>query len=233
MMLTITRPLEQALMEVPGVRRVRSRTFRGATEISAQFEPDTDMVVALQQAQGRLAEVRPDLPESLDLLVDRLTPTAFPFYILDITGGLPSADLHDYGYYVVRPALARVAGVGRVEVLASDTREIEVITDPNKLLAAGLTVDDVAGALRQREHRRAGRPIHAERPAVSGAGVRPLEFGRSRSAPRPSSSGTAPRYASPTWRPSPPARPTARCWCSATARIPPPSPWRSKSARTS
>ena len=37
MMLTVTRPLEQAVMEVPGIRRVRSTTFRGATEISAQF----------------------------------------------------------------------------------------------------------------------------------------------------------------------------------------------------
>ena len=44
MMLSVTRPLEQAVMEVPGIRRVRSTTFRGATEISAQFEPSSDMV---------------------------------------------------------------------------------------------------------------------------------------------------------------------------------------------
>src|SRR5262249_23544056 len=54
MVLTVTRPLEQALMEVPGIRRVRSTTFRGATEISAQFDPATDMIVALQQAQNRI-----------------------------------------------------------------------------------------------------------------------------------------------------------------------------------
>src|SRR5512141_1299895 len=46
MSLTVTRPVEQALMEVPGARRVRSRTFRGAAEISAQFEPATDMLAA-------------------------------------------------------------------------------------------------------------------------------------------------------------------------------------------
>ena len=62
MMLTVTRPLEQAVMEVPGIRRVRSTTFRGATEISAQFDPATDMIVALQQVQGQIAEVRPALP---------------------------------------------------------------------------------------------------------------------------------------------------------------------------
>ncbi|MEO6223888.1 MAG: efflux RND transporter permease subunit, partial [Vicinamibacterales bacterium] len=148
MMLTVTRPIEQAAMEVPGIRRVRSRTFRGATEVSAQFDPTTDMVVALQQVQNRIAEIRPDLPDELDLVVERLTPTAFPFFTLDLTGGLSSADLRDYGFYVIRPALARVEGVGRVEILASDTREIEVIADPRKLLSANLTVDDVAAALK-------------------------------------------------------------------------------------
>ena len=60
MMLSVTRPLEQAVMEVPGVRRVRSTTFRGATEISAQFEPRSDMVVALQQVQGKIDDAETD-----------------------------------------------------------------------------------------------------------------------------------------------------------------------------
>jgi CzcA family heavy metal efflux pump len=148
MVLAVTRPIEQSVMEVPGIRRVRSRTFRGAAEVSAQFDPTSDMVVALQQVQNRIAEAQQDMPGDVELLVDRLMPTAFPFFSFDITGGLPSADLHDYGLFVVRPALSRVAGVGRVEVLSSDTREIEVVTDPSRLIATGLTVADVGAALR-------------------------------------------------------------------------------------
>jgi CzcA family heavy metal efflux pump len=147
MMLIVTRPIEQALLEVPGIRRVRSTTFRGATEISAQFDPATDMILALQQAQGKVAEIRGSLPTDLDLAIERLTPSAFPFLSLNLTGGLPSADLYDYAFYVMRPALSRVAGVGNVEVLASDTREIEVIADPARLTASGLTIGDVADAL--------------------------------------------------------------------------------------
>jgi CzcA family heavy metal efflux pump len=148
MMLTVTRPLEQAVMEVPGIRRVRSTTFRGATEISAQFEPSTDMIVALQQVQGKVDDARSTLPESTDLIVERLTPAAFPMYILNLTGALSAADLYDYAFYVMRPRLARVAGAGQVAVSASDTREIEVVVDPGRLLAAGLTVHDVAEKLK-------------------------------------------------------------------------------------
>ena len=62
MMLTVTRPIETAVMEVPGIRRVRSTSIRGATEISAQFDPATDMVLALQQVQNRVAEIRAICP---------------------------------------------------------------------------------------------------------------------------------------------------------------------------
>src|SRR3954467_10796059 len=148
MMLTVTRPIEQTLMEVPGVRRVRSKTFRGATEISAQFDPATDMVVALQQAQGKVAEIRGELPADLNLVLERLTPSAFPFVSVNLSGGLTSAELYDYAFFVMRPAISRVAGVGNVEVLSSDTREIEVIADPAKLTATGLTIGDLADALK-------------------------------------------------------------------------------------
>jgi CzcA family heavy metal efflux pump len=148
MMTSVTRPLEQAAMEVPGIRRVRSRTFRGASEISAQFEPRTDMALALQELQTRVSEVRQELPADTELAVERLTVSAFPMLSLNLTGGLPTPDLNDYAFYVIRPAMARVPGVGRVEVSATDKREIEVAADPARLLAAGLTVDDVVTALR-------------------------------------------------------------------------------------
>ncbi len=148
MTLNVARPLEQAIMEVLGIRRVRSRSFRGATEISAQFEPGTNTLIALQQVQERVAELRPQLPPDIDLQIDRQTPAVFPIWAVNLTGSVSSADLHDYGFYVIRPALSRVAGVGRVAVLASDTREVEVIVDPSKMIAAKLTVDDVATALK-------------------------------------------------------------------------------------
>jgi CzcA family heavy metal efflux pump len=148
MMLSVTRPLEEALMEVPGLRRVRSKTFRGSAEISAQFDTRTDIVQALNQVQNRVAELRADLPSETELTVERLTPAAFPILSMNLTGGLPEADLRDYAFYVMRPRLARVPGVGRVEVLSSDTREIEVVADPERLNAAGLTVSDLAATLK-------------------------------------------------------------------------------------
>ena len=147
MMLTVTRPVEEAVMSVPGIRRVRSRSIRGAAEISAQFAASTDMIVALQQVQNRVAEITGDLPMDSQFQIERMTPAIFPVFILSMTGSLPTADLFDYATYVLKPELARVPGAGTIEILASDTREVEVILDPSKMNAAGLTVVDVSDAL--------------------------------------------------------------------------------------
>jgi len=146
--LIVTRPIEQAIMAVPGVRRVRSKSIRGGSEISAQFDPSTDMIVALQMVQNRIAEITDDLPAGTELQTERMTPAIFPVFILSITGALPTADLYDYANFVMMPEIARVPGAGVIQVQASDTREIEVILDPARLAAAELTVRDVSDALK-------------------------------------------------------------------------------------
>jgi len=148
MSLIVTRPIEQVVMAVPGIRRVRSRSIRGASEISAQFDASTDMVVALQMVQNRVAEITGELPAGTEMQIERMTPEIFPVFILSMTGSLPTADLYDYANFVMKPAIARVPGAGIIEVQSSDTREIEVILDPAKLTASELTVVDVSEALK-------------------------------------------------------------------------------------
>jgi CzcA family heavy metal efflux pump len=147
MQLAVTRPLEEAARAVLGVRRVRSKTIRGATEISVLFNPDADMRYALQLMQGKTDEVKPSLPAGTQLQVERMTPSIFPIFMFNLTGKVPAKDLRDLAEFEVRPLLSRVPGVANVEVLASEEREISVIVDPERLSAAKLTIDQVADAL--------------------------------------------------------------------------------------
>ena len=143
MTVTVTRPLEQAAMAVPGIRRVRSRTFRGATEVDAFFESSTNMVVAQQQLQGQVDEIRQDLPPDTDLAVERLTPATFPVLSLNVTGALSVQNSTTTRTYVVRPALARAPGAGRIEVLGErHARSARWCVDPARLGAgAASTVE--------------------------------------------------------------------------------------------
>lgn len=144
---SITQPLEEAVGVVPGVRRVQSKSIRGASEISVTFAPGTDMAYALQQTQARVNEVRNDLPPGLNIQVERLLPSVFPILSYNLEGGSPQL-LYDIARYKIRPVISRVPGVGRVDVQASDVREIEVIADPVRLAEQGLSYDDLATAIR-------------------------------------------------------------------------------------
>jgi CzcA family heavy metal efflux pump len=148
MMIAVTRPLEEAAREVLGVRRVRSRTIRGATEISVIFNPDADMPYALQLMQGKVDEVRPALPAGTAIRTERMTPSLFPMMTFNVTGDIPAADLRDIAMFQIRPLLSRISGVSRVDVSATDEREVSVIVDPEKLNAAKLTLDQVTQALK-------------------------------------------------------------------------------------
>jgi CzcA family heavy metal efflux pump len=148
MLVTVTRPIEEQVSTVFGVRRVRSRTIRGAAEISVLFNPDADMQQALQMVQARVNETRSLLPAEGEIQVERLTPAVFPILSLVLNGNVPDADLRDFAVYTLRPVFSRVPGVARVEVDASDVREISVVVDPQKALAHHLSLPEVADRLR-------------------------------------------------------------------------------------
>ena len=152
---TLGRPLETALATVQGVERVRSRTIRGAVEISLLFAAGTDMWRALQLTESRVGDTRGALPAGTDVVVERLTTTSFPVVTFNVNAGadgggqLDSRRLRDLAELVLRPAISRVPGVGRVEVLGGDVREIEVIVDPARAAALRLTPARIAETIRE------------------------------------------------------------------------------------
>jgi len=148
MLLTVTRPIEEQVSTVYGVRRVRSRTIRGAAEISVLFAQGADMQQALQMTQARVNEAKATLPAESEIQVERLTPAVFPILSLVLNGNVPDTDLRDFAVYNLRPLFSRVPGVARVEVDASDVREISVVVDPQKALAHRISLPDLADRLR-------------------------------------------------------------------------------------
>jgi CzcA family heavy metal efflux pump len=143
----ITRPIEEAVSIVPGVVRVKSRSIRGASEVNVTFAERTEMETALQLVRTRVEQIRGDLPPDLQIEIERLTPSLFPILNYNLEGG-DAATLYDIARYQIKPVLSRIPGVGRVDVQGTDMREIEVIADPARLAAAGLTYEALAQAIK-------------------------------------------------------------------------------------
>src|SRR5512140_3635817 len=69
----VTRPIEEAVSVVVGVIRARTKTVRGASELSIDFNPATDMVQALNDVRARMAEVGSQLPPDTSTITERQT----------------------------------------------------------------------------------------------------------------------------------------------------------------
>jgi CzcA family heavy metal efflux pump len=148
----VTRPIEEAVGIVLGVVRVRSKSVRGAAELSIDFAPETDMIQALNDVRARMAEVGAQLPPGTTTITERQTPSVFPIISFVVTGGRDPSALHDYAYYDLRPRISRIPDVSYVTVQGGDIREILVEVEPQALASANLSIADVADRL-GKEHR--------------------------------------------------------------------------------
>jgi multidrug efflux pump subunit AcrB len=145
----VTRPLEEVLATIPGLVHVRSRTVRGAAELSLYFAPDVDMGAVHPQVLARTAESRSVLPPGADVTATRVLASGFPILSLNVEGPYPASQLYLLAQYTLRPALSGLPSAGLVSVQSSDVPELDVLLVINRLAAAHLSIPQVAERLRQ------------------------------------------------------------------------------------
>ncbi len=148
MMATITRPVEEAMKNIPGTANIRSTTGRGSGEVNVFFDWSTNMVQAELYVLGRLAQVRSTLPPTAEFAVHRLTFSAFPIIGISLTSNQRSiTELWEVARYDLNPRFLRIKGVARVNLVGGRVPEYHVVVDPAKLESFHLTLDQVSRAL--------------------------------------------------------------------------------------
>ena len=150
MLVSVTKPIEEAMNGIPAIVRIRSKTQRGAVEISLFFDWRTDILLTLQMVQARLSQLSASLPTTASIRrVDRLTFAIFPVVGYSLTSETRDpASLNDVALYTIKPRLARVPGVAEVNVAGGKVREFHVTVDPERLKARGVSVQQVSDAVR-------------------------------------------------------------------------------------
>jgi CzcA family heavy metal efflux pump len=148
-MLTVTRPIEEAVRIVPGITNIRSVTSRGMSEVSVYFRWDVDILHALHLVQGRIAQILPNLPPEARFYVNRLTFSVFPMIGFSITSPVRStAELWDKAYYEIAPRLYRLPGVAETRIVGGRPPEYHVLVNPEKLNSYGFPLTRVVEAIR-------------------------------------------------------------------------------------
>src|SRR5580692_5891010 len=150
MMVTITRPLEEAVNSVPGLQDVRSITSRGSAEIDLFFNWNVDMFQTLQYVNAALSRVQPELPPTASVVANRMTFASFPIIGYSLSSDtVPQTQLWEMATYEIKPRLNRLDGVSTVLIQGGQEPEFHITPDPAKLLTASVTVTDILDTMRR------------------------------------------------------------------------------------
>ena len=149
-LVSVTRPIEEAMNGIPGIARIKSKTARGSSEISLFFNWGGDIRRELSLVQARMSQLLTTLPPTAEIRnIDRLTFAVFPVIGYSVTSNKrDQATLTDLANYIVRPQLARLPGVAIVGVAGGKTREFHVTIDPEKLTAHNVSAQQVTEAIK-------------------------------------------------------------------------------------
>jgi CzcA family heavy metal efflux pump len=150
MLVTITRPLEEAVNSVPGLLKVQSITSRGSAEVDLFFDWNSDMILTLQRVDAVVARLQSELPPTAKVETHRLTFATFPILGYSLTSDtIPQNKLWEIATYEIKPRVNRLDGVAFVLVQGGRVPEFQVSPDPARLLAAGITVTDILDAIKK------------------------------------------------------------------------------------
>ncbi len=148
MMVTVTRPLENAIKQIPSLKSVRSTTSRGSCEISAFIDWKADVDLSQARIEARIAEIRNTLPADLSISVEKMNPSILPVmgYTLESHTKSP-IELKQLAVYTIKPFLSQVDGVSSVRIIGGKSKEYWLLMDAQKMSSLGITPDAVSNAL--------------------------------------------------------------------------------------
>ena len=150
MLVTVTKPIEEAVNSVPGLTKVQSITSRGSAEVDLFFDWGSDMILTLQRVDAVVARLQPELPAGAKIETHRLTFATFPILGYSLTSDvIPQSKLWEIATYDLKPRINRLDGVASVLVQGGRVPEFQVTPDPARLQAAGITVSDILDAIRR------------------------------------------------------------------------------------
>ncbi len=180
----VSRPLEDSINTIAGVKQVISTSRDGMSLVIVQFDLNVPSTLAAQDVRDRIAQIRPTLREGIkDPTIERYDPSSVPVVsVVFRSSTMPMRELSSYLDQVVSKRLQTVTGVGKVNLLGTVKRQIRVALDPVRLQAMHVSVDQVLNTLRTENVelpsgylKDGGRELVVQ---IQGRLVQPQQFGR-------------------------------------------------------
>ena len=144
----VTKPIEDDLSTISGVKSVKSTNKEGTSSIIVEFTMESDIRFAEQKVKDRVSGIRYKLPDDINEPVIRtFDPSDSPVIVLAMSADLDDAKLFDLADKELKPLLEQINNVGLVEVIGGRKREIQVQLNRDKLNQYQISATQVSSRL--------------------------------------------------------------------------------------
>ncbi len=150
MMVTVTKPLENAIKQVPDLKLIRSITSRGSCEISAFIDWKANIDLSQQRIESRINQIKNDLPADVQVTVEKMNPSILPVmgYTLESHNKTP-IELKQLALYTIKPFLSQVDGIAEIRIIGGKTKEYWLTLHQQKMSSLSVTPEIISNALSQ------------------------------------------------------------------------------------
>jgi CzcA family heavy metal efflux pump len=150
MMVTVTKPLENAIKQVPDLNTIRSATSRGSCEISAFINWDANTDLARQRIESKINEIKNQLPADIQISVEKMNPSILPVmgYTLE-SSTLAPIELRQLATYTIKPFLSQTEGISEIRIIGGKQKEYWLILDRQKMAQLSISPDSLSAAMAQ------------------------------------------------------------------------------------
>ena len=139
----VVEPLEEALIQIEGIRTITSSSRMGSCNITVEIELSRDVDLALQDVQAKVSQAARSLPRDMDPpVISKSNPEDQPIMMARLGGPYPQRVLSDYVRYGLKEKLQTIPGIGEISLMGTLERNVRIWLDAARLDEK----DDLAGS---------------------------------------------------------------------------------------
>lgn len=148
MTIAVTRPLEDAIKQVPDLEVIKSTTSRGSCEISVYMSWKANIDLSQQQIEAKINQIKNQLPADITISVEKMNPSILPVMGFTLNSkNLTPIELKQLAVYTIKPFLSQVSGVSDIRIIGGQDKEFWAVLKPNVISTLGLSPSIISQAI--------------------------------------------------------------------------------------
>ncbi|MEO6901834.1 MAG: efflux RND transporter permease subunit, partial [Bacteroidia bacterium] len=150
MMVTVTKPLENAIKQIPDLKLIRSTTSRGSCEISAFIDWKSNVDLSQQRIESKINQIKNTLPPDISITIEKMNPSILPVMGFTLESNVKSPiELKQLALFTIKPFLSQVDGVSEIRIIGGKDKEYWLTLNAGKMSSLSITPDIISNAFRQ------------------------------------------------------------------------------------